>query len=77
LDEPSMGLAPIIVAEIFEIVRALNEQGLTIFLVEQNAREALNIADNGHVMENGRIVLSGTGKELLANPRVVDSYLGR
>ena len=77
LDEPSIGLAPIIVAEIFEIVRTLNKQGLTIFLVEQNAREALNIADNGHVMENGRIVLSGTGKELLADPRVVDAYLGR
>ena len=77
LDEPSMGLAPIIVAEIFEIVHALNKQGLTIFLVEQNAREALDIADNGHVMENGRIVLSGSGKELLADPRVVDAYLGR
>jgi branched-chain amino acid transport system ATP-binding protein len=77
LDEPSMGLAPIMVAEILEIVRALNEQGLTIFLVEQNAREALDIADKGYVMENGLIVLSGTGKELLANPRVVDAYLGR
>ena len=72
-----MGLAPIMVAEILEIVRALNEQGLTIFLVEQNAREALDIADKGYVMENGLIVLSGTGKELLANPRVVDAYLGR
>ncbi|MGN6733119.1 MAG: ABC transporter ATP-binding protein [Candidatus Binatia bacterium] len=77
LDEPSMGLAPIMVAEILEIVRALNEQGLTIFLVEQNAREALDIADKGYVMENGLIVLSGTGKELLTNPRVVDAYLGR
>jgi len=77
LDEPSIALAPIIVAEIFEIVRTLNKQGLTIFLVEQNAREALDIADNGHVMENGRIVLSGSGKELLADPRVVDAYLAR
>jgi len=58
-------------------VRTLNKQGLTIFLVEQNAREALDIADNGHVMENGRIVLSGSGKELLADPRVVDAYLAR
>jgi branched-chain amino acid transport system ATP-binding protein len=77
LDEPSMGLAPIIVTEIFRIVRALNEQGLTIFLVEQNARQALSIAHHGYVMENGQIVLSGTGKELLLNPKIVEAYLGR
>src|SRR5215471_9983357 len=76
LDEPSMGLAPIIVAEIFEVLRTLNEQGLTIFLVEQNARQALGIAHNGYVMENGRIILSGAAGELLANPKVVDAYLG-
>jgi branched-chain amino acid transport system ATP-binding protein len=77
LDEPSMGLAPIVVTEIFGIVRALNEQGLTIFLVEQNARQALGIAHHGYVMENGQIVLSGTGKELLVNPKIVEAYLGR
>ena len=77
LDEPSMGLAPIVVTEIFAIVRALNEQGLTIFLVEQNARQALGIAHHGYVMENGQIVLSGTGKELLVNPKIVEAYLGR
>jgi branched-chain amino acid transport system ATP-binding protein len=77
LDEPSMGLAPIVVTEIFGIVRALNEQGLTIFLVEQNARQALGIANHGYVMENGQIVLSGTGKELLVNPKIVEAYLGR
>jgi branched-chain amino acid transport system ATP-binding protein len=76
LDEPSMGLAPMIVREIFGIVRSLNENGLTIFLVEQNARQALGIAHHGYVMENGRIVLSGSGKELLADPKVVDAYLG-
>jgi len=76
LDEPSMGLAPIIVAEIFEVLRTLNEQGLTIFLVEQNARQALGIAHNGYVMENGRIILSGAAGELLANPKVVEAYLG-
>ena len=77
LDEPSMGLAPIVVTEIFGIVRALNEQGLTIFLVEQNARQALGIAHHGYVMENGQIVLSGTGKELLVNPKIVEAYLGK
>jgi branched-chain amino acid transport system ATP-binding protein len=76
LDEPSMGLAPIIVAEIFEVLRTLNEQGLTIFLVEQNVRQALGIAHNGYVMENGQIILSGPAGELVANPKVVDAYLG-
>jgi len=76
LDEPSMGLAPMMVREIFGIVRSLNENGLTIFLVEQNARQALRIAHHGYVMENGRIVLSGSGKELLGDPKVVDAYLG-
>jgi branched-chain amino acid transport system ATP-binding protein len=76
LDEPSMGLAPMIVREIFGMVRSLNENGLTIFLVEQNARQALAIAHHGYVMENGRIVLSGRGTELLADPKVVDAYLG-
>ncbi|HEY1234007.1 MAG TPA: ABC transporter ATP-binding protein [Candidatus Binatia bacterium] len=76
LDEPSMGLAPMMVREVFGIVRSLNENGLTIFLVEQNARQALEIAHRGYIMENGRIVLSGSGKELLADTKVVDAYLG-
>jgi branched-chain amino acid transport system ATP-binding protein len=76
LDEPSMGLAPMIVREIFEIIRSLNGSGLTIFLVEQNARQALAIAHHGYVMENGRIVVSGSGTELLADPKVVEAYLG-
>lgn len=76
LDEPSMGLAPMMVREIFGIVRSLNENGLTILLVEQNARQALALAHHGYVMENGRIVLSGSGKELLADPKVIDAYLG-
>lgn len=76
LDEPSMGLAPLLVQEIFKTVRALNERGLTIFLVEQNVRQALKIADHAYVMENGQIALSGTSEALLDNPKVIESYLG-
>ena len=76
LDEPSMGLAPIIVQGIFRTLRDINQAGLTIFLVEQNVRQALKIADRAYVIETGAIVLSGTGRELLANPRVQDAYLG-
>lgn len=76
LDEPSMGLAPILVQEIFKALHDLNQQGLTIFLVEQNARQALRIAHRGYVMENGRIVFSGTSSELLTNPRIIEAYLG-
>ena len=76
LDEPSMGLAPLLVQEIFKTLRALNERGLTIFLVEQNARQALKIAHDAYVMENGEIVLSGSGAELLHNPKVIEAYLG-
>jgi len=76
LDEPSMGLAPILVQEVFRTLRVLNRQGLTIFLVEQNARQALSIAHRGYVMENGKIVLSGTSAELLANPKTIEAYLG-
>ncbi len=77
LDEPSMGLAPIIVQDIFRILRDINQAGLTIFLVEQNVKQALKIADRGYVLETGTVVLSGTGRELLVNPKVQEAYLGR
>jgi branched-chain amino acid transport system ATP-binding protein len=76
LDEPSMGLAPLLVQEIFHTLRQLNGRGLTIFLVEQNVRQALKIADNAYVMENGKIVLSGPSVELFDNPKVIEAYLG-
>jgi branched-chain amino acid transport system ATP-binding protein len=76
LDEPSMGLAPIIVQDIFRTLRKINENGLTIFLVEQNVRQALRIADRGYVIDTGSIVLADTGAALLGNPRVQDAYLG-
>ena len=76
LDEPSMGLAPILVEQIFEIVAALHEAGTTILLVEQNAQAALSIASRGYVMETGRITLTGTGQELLHNDDVRKAYLG-
>jgi len=76
LDEPSMGLAPLLVREIFKILKQLNEQGLTILLVEQNARQALQLADFAYVMENGAIVLFGPTAELLDNPKVIAAYLG-
>ncbi len=75
LDEPSLGLAPLIVKQIFAIIRSISEAGTTIFLVEQNAHHALRLADRGYVMANGRIVLSGTGAELLANEEVRAAYL--
>ena len=76
LDEPSMGLAPIIVQRIFEIVRNINQDGTAILLVEQNARLALSIADRAYVMDGGKITLTGSGKELLNNPEVRHAYLG-
>jgi branched-chain amino acid transport system ATP-binding protein len=76
LDEPSMGLAPVVVETIFEIIQKLNEDGITILLVEQNANLALSIADRGYVLETGEIKLSGTGRELLANDDVRKAYLG-
>jgi branched-chain amino acid transport system ATP-binding protein len=76
LDEPSMGLAPIIVQGIFRTLRSINQAGLTIFLVEQNVRQALKIADRAYVIETGNIVLSGSGRELLVNPKVQEAYLG-
>ena len=76
LDEPSMGLAPIIVQDIFRTLKRINAEGLTIFLVEQNVRQALKIADRAYVLENGRIVLQGTGAELLGDPQVQRAYMG-
>jgi len=76
LDEPSMGLAPIVVQGIFRTLREIHAGGLTIFLVEQNVRQALKIAERAYVLENGRVVLQGSGRELLGEPRVQEAYLG-
>jgi branched-chain amino acid transport system ATP-binding protein len=76
LDEPSMGLAPILVEEIFSIIKEINAQGVAILLVEQNALMALSVANRGYVLETGRIVLEGTGQGLLQNPQVMKAYLG-
>ena len=76
LDEPSMGLAPIIVQDIFRTLRQINRDGLTIFLVEQNVRQALKVASHGYVLESGRIVLEGSGAALLKEPRVHAAYMG-
>ena len=77
LDEPSMGLAPLLVQEIFNIIKRINkEENVTVLLVEQNANMALSIADRGYVLETGKIILEGTGKELLSNPEIKKAYLG-
>jgi branched-chain amino acid transport system ATP-binding protein len=76
LDEPSLGIAPLLVAEIFRLIVDLRRQGITILLAEQNARQALSIADRGYVFENGRITLSGPSAELLASPEIAAKYLG-
>ncbi len=76
LDEPSLGLSPLLVGEVFRMVQRLRDRGLTVLLAEQNARAALGIADRGYVMENGRIVLAGTAAELLRSPEVTARYLG-
>ena len=77
MDEPSLGLAPLIVKEIFEIIKGIHRQGVTILLIEQNANAALHIAHKGYVLETGRITLTGTGKELLENEEVKSAYLGK
>ena len=77
LDEPSLGLAPIVVREIFDIIRTVNQQGITVLLNEQNANMALKVADYAYVLETGNLTLSGTGAELLANEQVKAAYLGR
>ena len=76
LDEPSMGLAPIFIQEIFDIIEDIKTQGTTVLLIEQNANKALSIADRGYVLETGKVVLSGTGEELLASDEVRKAYLG-
>jgi len=76
LDEPSLGLAPLLVEEVFEVIQKIHEQGKTVLLIEQNAYAALNIADYGYVIETGRIVLEGTGKDLLKDEKVKKAYLG-
>ena len=76
LDEPSMGLSPILARDIFSIIRKINKEGISILLVEQNATMALRLADHAYLMELGQITLSGTGEELLANPKVRQGYLG-
>ncbi|MGL4987594.1 MAG: ABC transporter ATP-binding protein [Treponemataceae bacterium] len=77
LDEPSLGLAPLIVQDIFDIMKEINKEGVTILLIEQNANMALHIAQRAYVLETGRIILSGTGKDLLANEEVREAYLGK
>jgi branched-chain amino acid transport system ATP-binding protein len=76
MDEPSMGLAPILVEQVFETIQEINREGVTIFLVEQNANVALSIADRGYVLQTGRIVMHDTAKNLLANPELSKAYLG-
>jgi branched-chain amino acid transport system ATP-binding protein len=76
LDEPSMGLSPIMVDKIFEVVRDVSKQGVTVLLVEQNAQRALQIADRGYVMDSGEITMTGLGKDLLVDPKVREAYLG-
>ena len=76
LDEPSLGLAPVVVNEVFRNIQRIKEAGITVILVEQNAKKSLSIADVAYVIENGRVVMSGTGKEMLENPEVAAAYLG-
>ncbi len=76
LDEPSLGLAPIIIQQIFDIIEQLRKDGVSVFLVEQNANQALKLADRAYVLENGHIVMQGTGADLLVDPKVRDAYLG-
>jgi len=76
LDEPSLGLAPIIVSQVYDLIKQIRSSGITILLVEQNARKALSICDKAYVLENGRITLSGTGSELLSSDKVKKAYLG-
>ena len=75
-DEPSLGLAPILVAEIFKIIERINKEGVTVLVTEQNTKQTLEISDRGYVLENGRVVLKGTGQELLNNEHVKEAYLG-
>lgn len=76
LDEPSLGLAPLVVRDLFRLIRSLKDRGVTILLVEQNVRQALTVADRGYVMESGRLILSGKAQDMLADDRVAHAYLG-
>ena len=75
-DEPSLGLAPVIVQQVFEVIKELNKEGLSIMLIEQNAQKALSISDHAYIMQTGKVVMHGTGKELLADENMVSAYLG-
>jgi branched-chain amino acid transport system ATP-binding protein len=75
-DEPSLGLSPILVQDVFEIAKRINKEGVTVMLVEQNVRQTLAMCDRAYVLENGRVVLQGTGKDLMADPHVKEAYLG-
>jgi branched-chain amino acid transport system ATP-binding protein len=75
-DEPSLGLSPILVQDVFDIAKRINKEGVTVMLVEQNVRQTLAMCDRAYVLENGRVVLQGTGKELMADPHVKEAYLG-
>ncbi|SEM19051.1 branched-chain amino acid transport system ATP-binding protein [Mesobacillus persicus] len=77
LDEPSMGLAPLVVADIFKIIKEINQTGTTVLLVEQNARQALKVSDYGYVLETGKIIADGKSSDLLNDPRIMEAYLGR
>ena len=76
MDEPSMGLSPLLVSQVFDIIKDMNNKGITILLVEQNAEKALKIADRGYVLETGSITASGTGAELASSPEIRKAYLG-
>ena len=76
LDEPSLGLSPLLISEVFELIKSLSAEGLTILLVEQNARQALGVADRGYLLTTGSVTLSGSAAELLADPGIIESYLG-
>ncbi len=76
LDEPSLGLAPLVVSQIFDIIKEVNRRGITVLLVEQNVQKALELADKGYVLENGRIVMSGKGLDLLCDDHIRKAYLG-
>lgn len=77
MDEPSLGLAPLVVQSIFDIIKTINNNGMTVLLIEQNANMALQVADKAYVLETGHITLEGTGAELLANESVKEAYLGK
>ena len=76
LDEPSLGLAPVLIQEIFLTIKKIADKGMTVLMVEQDVQHSLSLSDRGYVLENGRIVQEGTGKELLVNPKIREAYLG-